>query len=58
MCIAFCVVAESRTHGNLVKMALRNGSFLDLMTTGDALAHMVNTIGMVRHSRRPCKCER
>ena len=35
--VAFRVVAEGRTHGNLAEMALRNGSFEDLMTTGDAL---------------------
>ena len=56
--VAFRVVAEGRTHGNLAEMALRNGSFEDLMTTGDALAHVVDTIATVRHSRRRCECER
>ena len=37
VCGAFRVVAEGRTHGNLAEMVLRNGSFEDLMTTGDAL---------------------
>ena len=35
--VAFRVVAEGRTHGNLADMALRNRLFKDLMTTGDAL---------------------
>jgi hypothetical protein len=56
--VAFRVVAEGRTHGNLAEMALRNGSFEDLMTTGDALAHVVDTIATVRHWRRRCECER